>query len=826
VIDRELHQRASDLFLELRELSRADQEPRLDQIPDPHLKQEVLELLRNDVPPTHSLPVEQARPDLTHATSTSADIPTSIGPYSILRRLGRGGSGYVLLAEQHQPIHRHVAIKIVPYAAIDPESAARFEFERRALERTDHPNIARILDAGKTGDGLPYLVIEYVEGKPLGEYCRGNSLSIRDRISLILDIADAVQHAHQRGVIHRDLKPANILVSETSGRPIPRILDFGIAKPTDSFSGSDGNLAPTSGIPIGTPAYMAPEQTGGRSIDTRADIYALGAVLYDLITGRPPIDTTGGPLEVFRRIKESMPAPASRVLQGMENPESVSRAFLADLDCILDKSLEKDPLRRYQTVGAFSEDLRRLLRRVPILAHPPTLSYRASRFIQRNRLLVSAAAVVILTAGLGVGGLAIGLFEATRQRREAGNQTDAQREINRFLTDDILAAASPDKEGHEITALDLLERASARIQSRFPDRPLIAAAIHHTIGVAFSQLGSFDNADRHLATAVSLRRAHAGPNAPDTVRSEIAAASLLARREIYDRAEPDLRTAIDRARLILGADDPALYSALNDLGTALFTLGRGKEAVGVLQESLAGAIRLLGEKDAFVLEVTSNLAQAYDMAGDPDRSLAMHLDALRVAESIPDPPRMIMLGLNNNIGATYQGMNRDREAAPYLRRASELGAKWLREDNPDRWTLQGNLASLEAELGNPELGAKLYEEVIAARIRLMGADSHDTMSARYGYWNCLWIGKRFDEAAAGYKALLPDVARARGETNWLTIQTRSSLARALNDGGHPEDALPYAEQAASQFLSLNGADHPRTKNAQGLLADIRRKLGQ
>jgi len=286
-----------------------------------------------------------------------------------------------------------------------------------------------------------------------------------------------------------------------------------------------------------------------------------------------------------------------------------------------------------------------------------------------------------------------------------------------------------------------------------------------------------------------------------------------------------MRAAIDRARLILGADSPVLYSGLNDLGTALFTLGRGKEAVGVLQESLAGAIRLLGDRDALVLEITSNLAQAHEMAGDAERSLQLHLDALRVADSMPDPPRMILIGLNNNLGATYQGMNRDREAAPYLRRAAELAAKWLTEDNPDRWTLQGNLASLEAELGNPELGAKIYEDVIKARTRVMGPDSYDAMSARYGYWNCLWIGKRFDEAAAGYKALLPEVSRALGDTNWLTIQTRSSLARALVDGGKPEEALPYAELAATQFLALHGPDHPRTKNTTLMLNAIRAKIG-
>src|SRR6185295_18261119 len=192
---------------------------------------------------------------------SAPDLPATIGPYRIVRRLGQGGSGVVLLAEQDEPVRRRVAIKLVPHAAVSPELAARFEFERRALERTEHPNIARILDAGRTGDGLPYLVMDYVEGVSITEHCRGAALSMRERIGVWLDVADAVQHAHQRGVIHRDLKPGNILVGHVNGRPTPRVLDFGIAKPTAGTRDAESPV--TIGLPMGTPAYMAPEQTGG-----------------------------------------------------------------------------------------------------------------------------------------------------------------------------------------------------------------------------------------------------------------------------------------------------------------------------------------------------------------------------------------------------------------------------------------------------------------------------------------------------------------------------------------------------------------------------------
>ncbi|MBX3375800.1 MAG: serine/threonine protein kinase [Phycisphaeraceae bacterium] len=818
----DFHKQASDLFLELREMNEQERSGRLAALDSRELRREVEELLANDVhtgtDPDAAAEEERAqRPD---------DVPAAIGPYKVLRRLGRGGSGFVLLAEQERPIHRLVAIKVVPYAAINPDAATRFEFERRALERTEHPNIAKILDAGRTADGLPYLVIEYVEGVPLSQYCRANRLSVRECIGLVVEIADAVQHAHQRGVIHRDLKPANILVSETSGRPTPRILDFGIAKPTQSF-GADALV--TSGVPIGTPAYMAPEQTGGRATDTRADVYALGAVLYSLVAGRPPIDTSGEPVELLARIRDQVPPAASRV-RGAMNPqpdvprEALPRSFWHDLDLILGKTLEKDPARRYETVAAFAEDLRRLLRREAIAAHPPTFRYRASRFAQRHRALVATVSVVSAAAVLGIGGLTAGLIEAHRQRAEAKVQSEAQQEVITFLREDLLGAASPTREGEKITAADLLQQASERVGTKFENRPLVAAAIHFTLGTAFADLGEFGPAERHLDLSLDLRRKYAGVNAPDTVRSEVAKASFLARSERYELAETALRAAVERARAILGVDDPAYCAALTDLGGVVFTVGRGKEAIGILKEALTVAIRVHGDRSPRVLETTSNLAQAYDMAGDAPKSLELLHESLRIAESLKGVPRLTLIGLNNNIGATYQGMNRDEEAAPYLRRASELAAEWFSVDNPDRWVLQANLASLEAELGNADRGAELYAEVVQHLSRIMGPSSLPVMRARHMHANALWIGRRFEQAAAEFTTLLPEIREALGAENYLTIQTRASLARVLFDAGQFEQALPHIEQAAAEFVATLGESHPRTQTAQQLLRNTRMRL--
>jgi len=810
------HLRASELFLKVRTLPHDKRDDALRDATngDEQLQRDVEELLAHDI--DDALPADNST-----TAHPSPLLPFgSIGPYRIISRIGRGSSGHVFLAEQHEPIHRRVAIKVVPQAAISEELAARFDVERRALECTEHPNIARVLDAGRTQDGLPYLVMDYIEGEPITMYCATHNLPVIARIHLMLDVADAMQHVHQRGVIHRDLKPANILVTETAGKAVPHVLDFGIAKPIAGMIAADS--PPTSGLPLGTPSYMAPEQTGMQPVDTRADVYALGAVLYELVTGKPPIDGAGDPVQVLQRIRNEVPSPASRA--AAQRP--LSSSMMRDLDCILACALEKSPERRYATVGAFADDLNRMLRFEPITARPASLSYRASRFVKRNRILVGAAAVIMLIVIAAAVLITMSLFEARQQRERAIDQYTAQQEINRFLTDDLLAAASPDEMGKDVTALDLLNRAAARVDERFPNRPVIASSIHHTLGDAYAVLGAFDKAEQHLSKAVELRRATTGHDSADTVHSEIALASCYARQDKFDEAEPALRAAFSRAELLLDPNDPAIYTCLNDLGVVFDAVGKHQDAADALERALEGRKRLLGENSQKVLMTTSNLAMAYDHLGQTERTIELMNDALRIAESQPDASTMLILGLNNNIGATLQDLDRDQEAAPYIRKAAELAGEYLGRGHPATLTIQGNLAGLEAELGDPERAAELYQRVVSERTFLIGANAFDTLTSRYGYWNCMWMAGHFDEAAEGYTQLLADTLTALADDHWFTVQTRASLARALHDAGRSEEALPLAEHALEQFTKLYGPEHNRTQSTKNTLELIKRKLAE
>jgi len=808
----ELHQRASELFLALRALTPGEREDSLRELAglDAALAAEVASLLEHDSD-------ESAEP------GTQA-LPDHIGPYHVLARLGSGSSGQVFLAEQQHPVRRRVAIKVVPAAAVSPALYARFEVERAALEATDHPHIARVLDAGRTADGLPYLVMNFVEGEPFTRYCEQRNLPLAERVRLLLPVAEAVQHAHQRGVIHRDLKPANILVSEVDGRASPQVLDFGIAKPVPGTNLVES--PPTIGLPVGTPAYMAPEQTRPGPVDTRADVYALGAILYELAAGRPPIDVSGDPLAALARLRENVPPLASRVRREQRGRETTGslgeRAFLADLDLVLGKALEKDPDRRYASVDALLEDLRHLLACEPVAARAPTWSYRAARFARRHRVLVASAVVVVLAVAAGMAGLWSGLRETQRQKALAVEQVAAQGEAIRFLTDDLLSFAAPDQGEPDVTVRQLLDRASAKIESRLSGRPLVAAAIHHALGEAYAQLADFESAEHHLARAYDMRGATAGRDSPDTLHSEIALASLSARREKFEEAEQALRPALERARRILGPDDPAVYTALNDLGVVLLSRERSDEALSLLQEALQGRRRLLAPDDPKILDTLNNIALALDAQGKTEDALAMQLEALALARSIADTPRMTLLGMENNIGATLQDLERETEAEPHLQAAAAMAEDLLGSAHPATFTIESNVASLLADLGRFDEALERFAQVIDGQTAALGPNALDTLTSRHGYWSTVRKAGRAADAVQGFEELLADVEQHLGADHSLAAQTEASLARALVDAGEREQALPHARIAQERLTQLYGPDHPRSVNARELLASLQR----
>ncbi len=403
----------------------------------PHSQQATVQHGGDGVPTTIASPARTDR----HREFVAGQIVA--GRYTLLEVLGEGGMGTVYRAGQTEPVKRQVALKLIKIGLDSRAVLARFDAERQALALMDHPNIARVYDGGTTASGPPFFVMELVNGVPITDYCDQKRLPVRARLELFVAVCQAVQHAHQKGVIHRDLKPSNVLVTELDGRPSPKVIDFGVAKATE-FKLTDQSLA-DSGATVGTPAYMSPEQADPTSmdIDTRTDVYALGVILYELLAGSPPIDAKqfqrGAILEMLRMVREvDPPKPSTKVSRaealpniaasrGIE-PEQLKRALRGDLDWIVMKSLEKERARRYETVNGFAADVLRHLSYEPVQAAPPSRAYRLRKFVRKHRSAVIAASLVVLALLAGIAGTTWGLIRADTRRLEAERAHAAEAE--------------------------------------------------------------------------------------------------------------------------------------------------------------------------------------------------------------------------------------------------------------------------------------------------------------------------------------------------------------------------------------------------------------
>ena len=646
--------------------------------------------------------VADAASDLTG--SAEPDLSGSfVGPYRILERLGEGGMGEVYLAEQSEPVRRRVAIKTIKRGMDTREVLRRFESERQALALMSHPSIARVLDAGTTPDGRPYFVMDLVTGPPITEYCDRHRLTVARRLALFLEVVAGVQHAHLQGIVHRDLKPSNVLVEEHDGAPIPKIIDFGIAKAVGEGA-LDRTRVTAEGHLLGTPAYMSPEQAGLRStpVDTRTDVYSLGVLLYELLVGAPPLDPkvlrASAYEEIRRMIREVEPARPSVRVVGLAGTEGLGatrgtelaalrRTLRGDLDWITLKALEKDPERRYTTPSELAADIRRYFGNEAVLAGPPTLRYRARKFVRRHRTGVAAASLVAVALVAGVVGTTLAMLRASRAEQEARRSAATANQTAAFLAGLFRESYPSRARGQTPNAREILDRGARRVDRELGDQPMVRAQLAGIIGDVYREIGEYDEAGKLLRESLALEEAARPP------------------------------------------DSLTLANAYNRLGILMRVTGRRDSARTLLERALGIRERSLDSLDLDLASSYNNLANLYAVSGAFDRAVPLAQRALAIREcrlSANDP----QLGASySNIGTMLSETGDLEGARPYYERNLRIQEAQPGPESPGLAAAIYNLAGLEHQLEHWDTARAQYERALGVLERVYAPDHVEVSSA-------------------------------------------------------------------------------------------------
>ena len=736
-----------------------------------------------------------------------------VGPYKLLELIGEGGMGMVFMAQQTEPVRRMVAVKLIKAGMDTKHVIARFETERQALAIMDHPNIAKVFDAGNTDSGRPYFVMELVKGIPITEYCDQHRLDSTTRLTLFRKVCQAVQHAHQKGIIHRDLKPSNVLIAMFDDQPVPKVIDFGVAKATGDQL-SDKTLFTRFGQIVGTLEYMSPEQAqfNNLDIDTRSDIYSLGAILCELLSGTPPFDRDtirNQPLdETLRMIREDDPSRPSAKFSGSMDAVTIAKcrststhelgsSLAGDLDLVIMKSLEKDRARRYETASGLADDIRRFLNNEPVTACPPTSLYLFGKFARRNK----AAMVIGSLLGLGVlfGITVLAVSNQMISQREADKQValkqasdnlqlaqqhQKQAEQNflnaqtviEFVKNDIFGMSNTQEQSRfdeYATLAELLDRAAQNLEDRVGLAPHIEAELCLIIGLNYQALDNHNQAIGFLRKSVDLYDG----NLQEQIRARNALANVLSLARQNDEALLLQKKCLVMCRTELGDDHPLTLESMQNLAVIHRRVFQLAEAIPLLEKVLEIRKRKLGEDHIDTLKTVSNLGWAFVRAGQKD--------AAREALERSVAKQTAVLGIDHR--DTLDSMNR--------------------------------LSWLYVDLRNYDKVVALREQILDVRKAKLGNDHRDTIKSMKSLVNGYEYDGQSDKAINLLQQILEIQTAKLGEHHLETLNTLSELASINGSEYPPEKKLQLMNQQWVAAKTTLGEDHPKTLKKKGNLAE-------
>lgn len=761
----------------------------------------------------------------------------TIGRYKLAERIGEGGFGVVYLAEQSTPVRRQVALKILKLGMDTEQVIARFEAERQVLAMMDHPNIARVFDAGATDTGRPYFVMELVRGVPITNYCEENRLTVAQRLELFLVVCDAVQHAHQKGVIHRDIKPSNVLVALQGTLTIPKIIDFGVAKAAAHHL-TDKTLYTSFGEFVGTPAYMSPDQTSisGMDVDTRTDIYSLGVLLYELVVGKTPFDPRtlrqASYEEMCRIIREVDPVwPSIRIAQMGEElrelawrrrtePPALARSLRGDLDWIIMRAIEKDRVRRYQSATELAGEVRRHLLHQPVLAGPPGAAYRISKFIRRNRVPVIAASLAVIALLIGSALATVGFLKATRANVALGVQAAKSKAVSEFLQS-MLASVDPSRAlGREVTvryALD--EAARALADGALTSQPEVEAEIRTTLGRTYEALGDYDSAEAHLTAAAAIHNRELGERHPDTLRCQSLLAGLHLSRSRYSQAEALSRKTLQVQDAVLVKEHPDTLATMSRLSVALAQQDKLAEAEALQSQTLEIQRRVLGAEHVDTLRSEVHLGTILldqDRNEQAERLLHDALNTHRRVLGKEHPETMVAM---NSLAVALERSGKFSSSETLYRQSWETNRRILGPDHPRTQIPLNNLMRVLNRQGKIDEQRPLVAERLERLKRAAMRPDADALALSAYAWElvtcqpedlrdpaaALPFSQRAVELDAGLDANILDtlalVQRMTGNLDQAIATQRRAVAQARAGGPYN---LSELEQRLSEYLLAKG----------------------
>ncbi|MFC1762172.1 tetratricopeptide repeat protein [Planctomycetota bacterium] len=777
---------------------------------------------------------------LESSSEGSELLGQSIGPYKLLSILGEGGFGIVYLAEQQRPIRRQVALKIIKPGMDSKPVISRFERERQALVLLNHNNVARVFDGGTTGTGRPYFVMELVvDGLEITKYCDKHKLSIEKRLRLFLQVCEAIQYAHQKGIIHRDLKPSNILVMIDEGRPIPKVIDFGIAK-TVSLSSTEQTLTGRGQV-IGTPSYMSPEQiVSNEDIDIRSDIYSLGMILYELLIGVLPFKDEligAGFAEIERIVREiDPPRPSTRLSSLWDNKareiaesrctdiSALTKCMYKELEWIPLMALRKEPSRRYQSASELAADISNYLVGDLLIAGPESTAYRVRKLIHRNRALVIGTAVVFLVLLLGV---VTSLIFATRSysaQKQAERQVKISQAVLDFLNDDLLSSVDPKiARGQEVTMRQVLDTASEKIMGKFWNEPLIEAAILGTLGRTYLNLGEYGKSESHLDRELQLKRRFLGEEHPDTLNAMHYLASLYLRQGRYNEAEPLYVKVLELRRHVQGEEHPDTVNAMINLAILYVNQGRYNEAELLHVKTLEfRSLELSGRH----MSAIHNLASLYLRQGRFNEAEPLYFMSLELGRRVLGEEHPDTLNVMNNVALFYVNQGRYDKAEPLYIKSLEIGRRVLGEEHPDTLKFMINFASLYLMQERYDEAEPLYVKSLKFSIDVLGKEHPNTQKAMVNLANLYFNQKRYDEAEPLYVKSLEIVRRVLGGEHPDTLDVMYNLAVLYEKQGRYNEVETLYSKALDVQRRILGEEHPDTLQTMHNLAALYLEQGR